>query len=234
MKTETHNMRIKLLLSILLIVGISSCNLIKNAEEQFQMDADHMRLEHLLFWSGLIEEYYEKNQQYPLQNQLKSKKDIILVKIVTKQQKQYLSPGSDKYNPRLDNNANGAFIEFGVKALVEKLEKSLARSIKEKYDIQKIPVRSTVGYYYFVTNDGYLIWTTCITCGVTKISTLLMDGFTPTVNIVSDGMKGKVTKALLRKEMMTNPIFEGWINRPFGKEKYIRQLVDENSSDSKK
>jgi len=61
-----------------------------------------------------------------------------------------------------------------------------------------------------------------------------MDGITPTVNIVSEGMKGKVAKALTRKEMLNHPIFKGWISSPFQKEAYVRGIVKENSRDSKK
>ena len=102
-----------------------------------------------------------------------------------------------------------------------------------KYDIQKVPTKSPVGYYYFVEKDGYLIWTTCITCRITKISTLLMDGFTPTVNIVSNGMKGKVTKALTREEMISHKIFKNWISRSFYKEEHVRRIEKENIHDSK-
>ena len=145
----------------------------------------------------------------------------------------YLSPGSANYRKRLDNNSNGRSKEQPISRLVEELEAGLKRTIPEKYDIQKVPTSSPVGYFYFITKDGYLIWVTCITCDVTLISTLLFDGYTPTVNIVSEGMKGKVTKALLREEMLAHPIFKEWKTRGYHKEEYVRSLVKEYESHSK-
>ena len=216
---------------VLLCLSLTSCN---EVERQFQNDADLVRLEHLQYWTGLVEEYHEKTGSYPFQEKLSSKSEIGLVKIATKQQRQYLSPGNEKYNPNLDNNANGAFKEFSVKSFVSDLGSALGREIEEKYDIQKVPTKNAIGYYYFISADGYLVWVTCISCGVTEISTLLMDGITPTVNIVSEGMKGQVTKALPRKEMLQHPIFKSWVSSPFQKEVYVRDIVQENSRDSKK
>ena len=97
-----------------------------------------------------------------------------------------------------------------------------------------MPTSSTVGYNYFTSKDGYLVWTTCITCGVTQISTLLMDGKTPTVNIASEGMVGKVTKALVRKDMLAHSTYKLWKSRPYHKEGYVRKVEAENAKDSKK
>ena len=155
-----------LIFAAFLLFGLASCSPL---EEGFQNDADLLRLEHLLYWTELMEEYHSKNGNYPFQTDLSSEKQIGLVKIVTEQQRQYISPGSDRYNPKLDNNANSGFLEFSVKSFIEELEKGLGRTIEEKYDIQKVPTSSPVGYFYFITSDGYLIWVTCITCGVTKI-----------------------------------------------------------------
>lgn len=206
---------------------------LNNTEEGFQNDADLMRLEHLVYWTGLIEDYYQKAGYYPFQNQLSSKEEIGLVRIASKQQQQYFNPKSDKYAERLDNNANGFFKEFQIKDFVKELENILDKQIDEKYDIQKAPTQSPIGYNYFISDKGYLLWVTCITCGVTEMSTLLMDGITPTVNIVSDGMKGEVTKALTRKEMISHPVFKKWLNRKFIKEGFAREREKENIRDSK-
>ena len=201
--------------------------------KQFQEDADLLRLEHLEYWTQVIEEYYKVKGHYPLQKKIQNKGKMILVKIATKQQMRYLSVEGDKYNKRLDYNSTGYFQDVGVKEFVATIESALTREIVEKYDIQKVPTSSPVGYYYFATNDGYLLWVTCITCGVTQVSTLLMDGFTPTVNIVSEGMKGKVTKALTRENMLNHPTYKSWVTRPFHKAEYVQNLVKEHGHDSK-
>lgn len=218
------------ILGYLFQIGCSSPVKMENA---YQHDADLARLEHLEYWTGLVEEYNNIKGSYPFQDTLVSADEIGLVKIATKQQKQYLSEGSSAYDKRLDNNSNGRFTELDISDLVLELERVLGREIVEKYDIQRVPTSSPVGYNYFYTRDGYLIWTTCLTCGVTKISTLLFDGYTPTVNIVSVGMKGKVTKALLREEMLAHKTYKQWVARSYGKEGFVRSVEKENSHDSK-
>ncbi len=208
-------------------------SLYKSKEYAYQNDADLIRLEHLVYWSGLIEEYHKKTGYYPFQNQLVSEEQPGLVRIATKNQQLYFKPKTDNYRKDLDNNPNKFFQEFTVKEFVSELENKLGKSIDEKYDIQKVPTSSPIWYNYFVTNEGYLIWVPCINCGVTKISTLLMDGITPTVNIASSEMKKNVTKALTREEMMNHPIFKDWQHNEYAKETYIRNLEQQNFQDSK-
>ncbi len=206
---------------------------LKEMGKKFQHDADLIRLDHLKHWTGLVEEYYKIKGQYPFQNKLMHSNEIGIVKIATKFQRTYLSPGSSNYREKLDFNANNRFKEISVSDFVIELQNVLGKEIFEKYDIQKVPTSSPIGYHYFFTNDGYLIWTTCITCGVTQISTLLYDGYTPTVNIVSQNMKSQVTKALLRDEMLSHPTFKKWISKPYYQEVYVKKLVRDNELDSK-
>jgi hypothetical protein len=187
----------------------------------YQSDADLIRLEHLSYWSGLVEEYHAKTNRYPLQRMVANDEKPVLVKIATKQQVKQLS----SFMAHFDSASMADF--------VKELESGLGREIEERYDIQRVPVKSPVGYFYFATSDGYVLWVTCITCGVTKVSTLLMDGITPTVNIVSPSMKGKVTKALTREEMLNHPIYKAWVSKPFKKEDYVRGIVESNARDSK-
>ena len=216
---------------IVSFLGLVACS--DDPVDDFQSDADLIRLEHLEYWTALLDEYQKIKGHYPFQDQLEASRDIALVKIATKQQLQYLSLGSSHYNPKIDNNSSGFFQEHSVSDFVAELESTLKREIAEKYDIQKVPTSSPVGYYYFTSKDGYLFWVTCMTCGVTEASTLLMDGFTPTVNIVSNGMAGQVPKALIKEEMLANPIYKNWVSRVFKKEEYVRKIVAENSRDSK-
>ena len=223
-------MKLKVLV-ILLTCFISACS--ENSKTQFEEDADLIRLEHLEYWTEIIDKYYQIKGSYPFQSEVLSNEDIVLVKIATKQQMRYLSSGGDKYDKRLDNNQSGYFKEHSVEDFIAEIEVVLGHEIKEKYDIQKVPTSSPVGYYYFISKDGYLTWTTCITCGVSPVSTLLMDGFTPTVNIVSSGLAGKVTKALTRGKMLNHPAYKTWVSRPFHQSEYAHNLVKENSRDSK-
>ncbi len=211
-------------------LALSGCTITRT---MYQQDADLIRLEHLEYWTALLDEYHQRKGHYPLQKRLQERADIGLVKIATPQQLSYLSPGSLDYDERLDNNINNRFIEFSMADFVSTLESGLGRVVLEKYDAQRVPTSSPVGYNYFVNTDGYLFWTTCITCGVTDISTLLFDGYTPTVNIVSEGMKGKVTKGFERAELLAHPTYKSWKARTFRKEGYMRALVKSNEAATK-
>jgi len=216
-----------------LIVLLTACSSLQNAHMDFHYDADLARLEHLEYWTGIIEEYEKNVGYFPFHNELENEESIGLVRIATPDQSKYFDPESNKYAEELDNNASARFQEFSVSAFVKELERGLGREIYEKYDIQYAPDGSPIWYNYFVTNDGYLLWITCITCDVTLISTLLYDGYTPTVNIVSEGMKGKVSKALTRGEMLTHPIFVQWKERKYFKEGFVREREELHSGDSK-
>jgi hypothetical protein len=218
--------------ALILIACVSTASAF-SPSEAFQHDADVLRLEHIEYWSGLFEEYEEKEGHYPFQDALENPSELGLVKIVTKKQNEYLQKGTKDYREDLDMNATGRFTEKSVSELVVELERVLERTIPEKYDIQSVPTRSPIGYYYFFANDGYLIWTTYFSGGVTPISTLLFDGYTPTVNIVSEGMKGKVTKGFTRDEMLNHPIFKKWKKEKFLKEGYVRELEEKLAASSK-
>jgi hypothetical protein len=212
--------RRKIIVLLIFLFIVSGCASVGN--NTYQNDADLIRLEHLAYWSGLIEEYNSKNNSYPLARRVLSEDNPVLVKIATQQQTEQLASFMNQFD-------SASMAEF-----VTELELGLGRDIDEKYDIQKVPVKSPVGYFYFATTDGYVLWVTCITCGVTKVSTLLMDGITPTVNIVSASMSGKVTKALTREKMLNNPTYRSWLSRSFYKEEYVRGLVKINHKDSEK
>ncbi len=222
-------MKKKILIGLLIFMILTIASFLfffrsyNNTKKSFQNDADLIRLEHLEYWTGLVEEYHDKIGHYPFQNNLQ-KNEIVTVKILTKNQqkiKQFSIGGPN-------------FKEIEMKDFVLELENKLGKKIEEKYDVQKIPTNSPVGYNYFVSEDGYLVWVTCKTCGITPISTLLMDGVTPTVNIVSEGMLKNVTKSLKRESMLNHPIYKKWKTQKFEKEDYVRLLEEGNFNDSKK
>lgn len=200
--------------------------------QQFQNDADLLRLEHLIYWTGLIEEFEEEVGHFPLQNDLNSSTPI-LVRVATRHQQGFFDPSSFRYSVELDNNHDDRFQEVSVGHFVSVLERGLGRPIDEKYDIQTYPTSSPIWYFYFVTEDGYLFYVTCNRCDVSSVSTLLMDGYTVTVNIASPGMVDQVFKAHTREAMLNSSTFMRWQERDYFKEDYIRGLERGNFSDSK-
>ena len=205
----------------------------QNVEKSYQQDADLLRLEHLEFWTEVVEDYHSKTGHYPFQKSLEKNDNIGLVRIATKNQQQYFDKNTNSYIPDLDNNPNNFFQEFSVKDFVSEIEDKLEIDIDERYDIQKVPTISGVWYNYFVTEKRYLIWVPCISCGVTRISTLTMNGIIPTVNIVSEEMLNDVPKSLTRENMLNHPIYKKWKAKSLSKEEYLRNLEKENFDNSK-
>lgn len=165
--------------------------------------------------------YKEKVGHYPLQDALKNDKEIITVNILTQFQREHNKNSTPK-----------AFTQKSMKQFVKTLSVGLNKEIDEHYDMQKIATNSPVGYHYFATKQGYAFWVTCITCGVTPISTLLMDGHTPTVNIASEGMLAQITKSKTRQEMLSHPIYKKWLKRPFHKKGYADSVLKTYLHDS--
>lgn len=205
------------ILSLLVILGIGIFFVYGKMEENYQKNADRLRLNDLIYWTGLIEEYHYKTGHYPFQQQFVGTDEIGFVRIVSAQQSQYFDPTSDRYIPQFDNNYNQRFSQFSVDALAYELQNVLEAEIKGAFDVQKVPSGFTIGYNYFVTNDGYLMWTPCKSCGVTPISTLLMDGSVASVNIASEAMVPQVHKAFTRSDMMLKPQFQAWLNAQWDK-----------------
>ena len=228
-----HSLMILALL-VFLTCACKAPSQIEDAAAAFQNDADLARLEHLEYWTGLIEEYESKTGRFPFADKFSEPESIGLVRIATFEQAKFFDPESSRYKSQLDNNFDDRFHEFAMTDFVEELERGLGRAVDEKYDIQYVPTGSPVWYNYFVTDSGYLFWVTCITCGVTHISTLLFDGVTPTINITSEGMKDSVTKALTRAEMLAHPTFIRWKSKSFLKESFVRQREELHFNDSKK
>lgn len=206
---------------VLILIFVAICSGCANGPfREFQEDADVLRLEHLAYWSGLIEEYYAETGEYPLQSRRTHDDEMLLVEILTQEQRSHSGSPPEHFR------------EVPLSEFLQEIEAGLKRDIDEKYDIQKVPVRSPVGYRYFTTADGYLIWGTCNTCGITEITTLLTDGHTATVNIASERLAAQVPKALTRDAMLSHPLYLKWRARPLHKEQYVRSLVDKTLHDS--
>ena len=108
-----------------------------NAFRQFQEDADLIRLEHLEYWTDIIDKYYQVKGSYPFQSEVHNNDDIVLTKIATKQQMQYLSSGGNKYQKRLDNNQSGFSRNAQSKNLLLRLRLSWAMKSKKNTTYKK-------------------------------------------------------------------------------------------------
>lgn len=108
----------------------------------FQKNADIVRLNHLVYWGGLIEEYRQKVGHYPFANQSKFP---IYVQIATPRQQSYFK----------DNQPPAPATEKPVKDFILELEKGLGREIDEYYDPQYAPDGKPNFYIYMIDKQNY-------------------------------------------------------------------------------
>ncbi len=167
-------------------------------EIRLQEDIDHLRLDHLEYWTALIEEYHAKLGVYPLQK--------LAIKSTKIGHVQILPP--DFNDLRID--WGDSFNEVSTVDMLDELERGLERKIAFKYPPEPTAPTYAMSYNYFVTQDGYLLWVNCQSCGITEISTYTMDGKSMTVNIASEKMVPQVTKALSREDMLAHPTYKTW------------------------
>lgn len=111
------------------------------AAEDFQHDADIVRLKHLKHYGDLIEEYHAKTGKYPFEG---TAKVPVYVHIANDKQAQYAQNG-----PPIPHKlvANADFIA--------ELEKGLERTIKERYDPSFAPRNKPNFYIYMIHEGGY-------------------------------------------------------------------------------
>lgn len=197
-------------------------------DRDFHEDADVIRLENLIYWSGLIEEYYEINGVYPLAELLDEDTQSAMVRIATQTQRQFYDKDSPHYRGKLDFNQQYTFQNIHVITLIWFLRRDLDREILEKYDVQKVPVHGPVWLHYFVFPDGYLLWTPCDTCEASEVTYPVgQDPTYQSINVGSPSLADQDDRFFLRSELLENPVFQDLINRPLHKELYIRNLVEQ-------
>lgn len=136
-------MSVKIKLSIyvtammLALVGCAT-----DTASDYQSDADLIRLQHLSYQSGLVEEYYAKTNSHPLQSKASNTENPVIVKIATRQQ-------AEQFSSFMHHFDSVSMADF-----VKELESGLGREVEELYDIQQVAIKSPVGYFYFATTDG--------------------------------------------------------------------------------
>lgn len=108
----------------------------------FQVNADIIRLNHLVYWGKLLEEYHQKTGHYPFSNQSKFP---IYVQIATPQQQSYFK----------DNQPPAPATTKPTKDFIVELEKGLGRQIDEYYDPQYAPDGKPNFYIYMINGQNY-------------------------------------------------------------------------------
>ncbi|MCP4678696.1 MAG: hypothetical protein GY854_24935 [Deltaproteobacteria bacterium] len=112
-----------------------------DAAEDFQRDADIIRLRHLHYYGSLLEEYRAATGRYPLQGR---EPVPVYVLVGHSDQLRQIPPG-----PEYEH----VVVPFAE--LVEELQAGLGRSIEERYDPQLFARYKPNFYIYKVTSAGF-------------------------------------------------------------------------------
>lgn len=181
----------------------------------FQQDADIVRLNHLVYWGKLIEEFKDKTGKYPLSGQ---SSDPLEVFIATPKQLQLFGeiPNPLKHSRR-------TMAEF-----VNELEQGLGRSIAEYYDPQFVPDVKPNFYLYQIQDDTYFFAVhTHQTFGIAKY-------------IAPDYAKVEISNQVLAenaiyrlKDLLSHQAFQTAINQPIQKPGFFEQRAQETLHASK-
>ena len=109
-------------------------------EQEYQDDCDIVRLQHLLYYGKLIEEYKQKAGKYPFEGE----KQQVYAFVYNNKQKKYCK----NTNPNQHK-------QVSPKDFFAELEKGLGRKIDQLFDPQYVPSGRPVFYIYMINGNQY-------------------------------------------------------------------------------
>ena len=109
-------------------------------EQEYQDDCDIVRLQHLIYYGKLIEEYKQKVGKYPFEGE----KQQVYAFVYNNKQKQYCK----------DTNPN-KHKQVLPKDFFAELEKGLGRQLDQLFDPQYVPSGRPVFYIYMIDGNQY-------------------------------------------------------------------------------
>ncbi|WP_227430273.1 hypothetical protein [Psychrobacter sp. I-STPA6b] len=180
-------------------------HILQSTEEDFQQDADIIRLQHLKYWVTQIEDYQQKTGHYPFQGQA----DVpIYVFVATPQQQKYITqappPPAKTYS---------------MKNFVDTLEAGLGHQIDEFYDPQYAPDVKPNFYMYMVDGDNYYF--AVHTHQQYPFSKIIGRNYNKIE--VSNIYNNSANLVLLSNQLFPSPSFNQAVTMPIKKEGFFRQ-----------
>lgn len=120
--------------------------------EQYQTEADVVRVQALAHWASLIEEYYEKTGSYPLINDIDLEADAQLYVFIARDEQWQAVADQQSYLPE------NAYIIYPPEFMYS-LEKGLGRQedIEERYDPQNVSSGAPNFMIYMTQDNNYYL-----------------------------------------------------------------------------
>ena len=131
--------------SLFVLIMNSSCFVYNYFENQYQKDADIIRVHHFDYYAKLLTEYYELNGKYPFQYEKEVPLYCYILTSFQEERSNYLFGDRD--------------IEYiDDKYFFEELSKGLNRNIDEKYDPQKVSTDGRPTAYIYMVDGDYFFF----------------------------------------------------------------------------
>ncbi len=130
-------MKVRLTVCTLLMIVLSSC---ASMESQYQSDADLYRIDHLIHYGEIINEYHERTGHYPFQNVTDKQ---LQVTFATDEQRPYLNDDSDD------------IVAYSAEQFRDEVSSGLGRDIELRFEPQRVPTTMPLYYLYVIDGDKY-------------------------------------------------------------------------------
>jgi len=183
-------------------------------EDQYQNDADIVRVQHFDYYAQLLTEYYHKNGNYPFQHE---KDGPVYVFIMTNVQESRFKDT----NPNKHYTINDRFF-------FDELSIGLNRTIDEKYDPQKVAgdSRPTM-YIYMVDGDNFYF---AIHLYNDNIFTKTVAKYYHKMELSNEDIADR--KLYTYETLKNDPQYEALLGREANKQGFFDELDAENKNNS--
>lgn len=186
-----------------------------SAEDDYQSDADIIRLQHFNYYIDLINQYYIEKNEYPFSSQFDAPAYVF---IATEKQASYIKDNNPDKHYTIDDSI--FFLE---------LEKVLNKEINEKYDPQKVPNGRPNFYIYMI--DGYdYFFAVHLANGNTFTKQIGKKYF----KIEASNLSSEKYKLYTFQQLLNNNEFIKLFSQSPKKAGFFEDLEEENKKESKK
>jgi hypothetical protein len=193
------------LISVLLLLIFSTLTNCSSSYEEFQINADIVKLNHLNYYGNLLNEYKTKTGKYPFQGEERNLP--IYIYVANDEQIEGTKPG-----PPFSHR------EIGFQEFVEEVEKELGKEILEYYDPQYRPDAKPNFYMYMIRNNTYFF--AIHVHRPYPFARKIADGY---YKIELSNNPSNDNKAQLWSNLVVNPEFIKELNKPIEKEDFFKE-----------
>jgi hypothetical protein len=199
-----------IILTIFILMFLS-CQKFRKTEDQYQADADIIRIHHFDYYAKLLSEYYEKNGKYPFQYEREGQVYFYILNNI--QESKFKN--TESY--------------INDKIFFEELSNGLGREIDERYDPQKAVFDRRPNFYIYMVDGDYFYF---------AIHLYNSNYFTKNIDKHYNKMElsnidSKQYTLFTYKTLENDPRYIELVNRKAVKQEFFNEIDKEYEKDSK-